>query len=273
MTPGRATDRRSRWGLHRAPGGNSKAREVDRAWRWPLLLALVATIPAFYAELLDVAPSLVPSLAYAIAAAVLATSTVHKGRAGGALADHLRHNLLDGLLTFGLLMAAVLPASSVSDPALVWRLAVAVLTLVRMVWTLRQYFSRGGVAYLMGVAVVVLLLCGAGFWWLEPRTPTFGDGLWLAFTTAATVGYGDVVPTTPASKIFSVFVVLLGFGVLTMVTAAIAASWVETEERRIEREILNDLRRQLDGMRAELQALRAETRAAARLLAERPPGS
>jgi voltage-gated potassium channel len=58
-----------------------------------------------------------------------------------------------------------------------------------------------------------------------------------------------------------VFVVLLGFGVLTMVTAAIATTWIETEERRIEREILHDLRQQLGTVRVELTALRAEIRA------------
>ena len=117
--------------------------------------------------------------------------------------------------------------------------------------------------YLVALAFVVLLMCGVGFWWLEPSTPTLTDGLWLAFTTAATVGYGDVVPTTPASKIFAVFVVLLGFGVLTMVTAAIATSWIETEERRIEREILHDLRRQIGKVDANVAALRSEMRAAA----------
>jgi len=110
-------------------------------------------------------------------------------------------------------------------------------------------------------------MCGVGFWLLEPRTPTLTDGLWLAFTTAATVGYGDVVPTTTASKIFAVFVVLLGFGVLTMVTAAIATNWIETEERRIEREILRDMRQHIGKVDADLTALRAELRAAAHLLA------
>jgi voltage-gated potassium channel len=77
-----------------------------------------------------------------------------------------------------------------------------------------------------------------------------------------------VVPTTPASKIFAVFVVLLGFGVLTLVTAAIATTWIETEERRIEREILHDLRRQIGTLHADLAALRSEVRSAAQLQAE-----
>ena len=46
--------------------------------------------------------------------------------------------------------------------------------------------------------------------------------------TASTLGYGDLIPSTHASRVFSVFVVLLGFGVLSFVTAAIAATFVES---------------------------------------------
>lgn len=159
---------------------------------------------------------------------------------------------------FGLLAAALGPASSTSNAALVLRLVVAFMTLARMVQALRHWVTRGGVVYLMAAACGVLLLCGAGFWWLEPRTPTLSDGLWLAFTTAATVGYGDIVPSTPASRIFAVFVVLLGYGVLTLATAAIATAWIETEERRIEREILRDLHHRLGALHDEVHALRAE---------------
>lgn len=113
-------------------------------------------------------------------------------------------------------------------------------------------------AWPLAAACLLLVGCGVIYWWIEPRTPTFVDGLWLAFVTAYTIGYGDLVPSTHASRIFSVFVVLLGFAVLSLVTAAIAALFVETQERRIEREILHDLHRQLQGLRDELAALRKD---------------
>jgi len=108
------------------------------------------------------------------------------------------------------------------------------------------------------VAAALLALCGAVYTVIEPRTPTLADGLWLAFTTAATVGYGDVVPMTPAAKLFSVFVVLIGFAVLSLVTASIAAIWVESSERTIEREILRDLHLRIHGLGREIEALRAD---------------
>lgn len=256
--------RRAHWGLRLPTSGHGLA--VERRWRPAVLLTLVLTVPAFYAELLDAHPPVVAMLAYALAALAVTAALLHTAARSG---QHGRHVLLNGadvLLVLGLLASALAPASQDSPPALMLRLGVAALTLVRMLWALQGLITRGGVTYLLLLSLGVLGLCGAGFWWLEPRTPTFGDGLWLAFTTAATVGYGDVVPTTPASKIFAVFVVLLGFGILTMVTAAIAASWIESEERQIEREILRDMRYQLDKLRAEIVALRAEQRAAAQLL-------
>ncbi len=224
-------------------------------WRWAALGALAVTIPAFYVELMSQAPPPWADALYLLAALVLAgASWQNRGKPPSG------RGALDLILIVGLTAAALAPPSSLSQAALAWRLGVAFLTLLAMVWRLRHWVTRGGAVYIMLVAFGVLLLCGVGYWWLEPNTPTLADGLWLAFTTAATVGYGDVVPSTPASRIFSVFVVLLGFGVLTLATAAIATTWIETEERRIEREILRDLHQQLGALHKEIAGLREEVR-------------
>jgi voltage-gated potassium channel len=121
----------------------------------------------------------------------------------------------------------------------------------------KQVITRRGLLYSLVLCLLILSLGGVGFWILEPRAHTFGDGLWLAFTTAATVGYGDIVPSTHASRAFSVIVVLLGLAVLSLVTASVAAMFVETEERQIER----DLMQEIGSLRAEVRSLRDEMRA------------
>jgi voltage-gated potassium channel len=246
------------WGLRLAPGESVRARLIEHRWRWPTLAALAATIPAFYEELLEAVPPTLALVAYAVAGLITAAALLHTAWASGRQGEHLRANALDLVLIVGLLLSALMPASSQSLGALSLRLAVAFLTLIHIIWSMQHLLTRGGMAYLMTVAVLVLGLCGVGFWWLEPRATTLSQGLWLAFTTAATVGYGDIVPSTPSSKIFSVFVVMLGYGVLSLVTAAIATNWVETEERIIEREILRDVHRQMDSLREEIAGLRQE---------------
>ena len=114
-----------------------------------------------------------------------------------------------------------------------------------------QLITRRGLLYSLGLSLTILLLGGVGFWLLEPKVETLSDGLWLAFTTAATVGYGDIVPSTHASRIFAVLVVLLGLAVLSLVTASVAAIFVGKEERDIERELMNEIR----ALRAEVAAL------------------
>jgi voltage-gated potassium channel len=259
----------------------SRARAVEVKWRWPITLALLSTVPSFYVELLHESPPLLAVLSYLVAALTMASALLHVGLRSGHLWAHLRANSFDLILCAGLVGAAMLPASSTSDAALWFRVVVGFFTMSRMFWAAHYVITRGGTLWRLIAALLVLALCGLGFWWLEPTTPTFGDALWLAFTTAATVGYGDSVPTTPASRIFAVFVVFLGVGAITLVAAGIASAWIATEERSIEREILSDLHKQIGALRSELSALREALPKAAEIPAngqapaatERPPPS
>ena len=54
----------------------------------------------------------------------------------------------------------------------------------------------------------------------------FSDGLWWAFTTITTVGYGDRYPTTTEGRILAVCLMILGISLLGVVSATIAAWFV-----------------------------------------------
>ena len=54
----------------------------------------------------------------------------------------------------------------------------------------------------------------------------FSDGLWWAFTTITTVGYGDHYPTTSEGRIIAVCLMILGISLLGVVSATIAAWFV-----------------------------------------------
>lgn len=120
----------------------------------------------------------------------------------------------------------------------------------------KRLITRRGLVYSLVLCMLILALGGIGFWVLEPGILTLKDGLWLAFTTAATVGYGDIIPSTDASRAFSVVVVLLGLAVLSLVTASVAAMFVEIEERQIERDLMHEI----GALRAEVRALHDELR-------------
>jgi voltage-gated potassium channel len=139
----------------------------------------------------------------------------------------------------------------------------------------RHFFiTRRGLWYSLALGLVIMGLGGAGFWLLEPRVHTFGDGLWLAFTTAATVGYGDMVPSTHASRVFAVVVVLLGLAILSLVTASVAAMFVETEERQIERDLLREiamLHSEVRELRQLIQAQQVAPSSTERSIPQPPP--
>ena len=55
---------------------------------------------------------------------------------------------------------------------------------------------------------------------VEPAITNYGDGLWYAFVTSTTVGYGDLLAVTLIGRITSVFLTIYGlifFGCLSAV--------------------------------------------------------
>ena len=124
----------------------------------------------------------------------------------------------------------------------------------------KMHIARRGVLYSLVLCGLILLIGGVGFWALDPRVDTLSDGLWLAFTTAATVGYGDVVPSTPASRGFAVVVVLLGLAVLSLATASLAAIFVEKDVAEEEDLLAQDLLREINLLRGDIALLRGEVR-------------
>ena len=134
------------------------------------------------------------------------------------------------------------------------RVTMVVLILVRIIGSLRNLFSPTAMPYLLGLGMVTMALAGVGFYWLEPTIESYGDGLWLAFTSATTVGYGDFVPTTTVSRLFAMIMVLLGYAIMSMVTASIVALFLGEDEKRLRREMHRDIRL----LREEVAKLREE---------------
>ncbi len=120
-----------------------------------------------------------------------------------------------------------------------------------------QYAALAGAALFLASAVAVMLF--------ERRAggsiDDFGTALWWAAVTVTTVGYGDTFPVTPEGRGVAVFLMAVGIALFSLLTANIAAFFVENQTQQ-ERASLEDVLvhlRQIEARLAELQERLAAT--------------
>jgi voltage-gated potassium channel len=64
------------------------------------------------------------------------------------------------------------------------------------------------------LAVVFVLLIGSSIMYSHLEGWSFIDSLYFSTVTMTTIGYGDLTPSTPTSKLFTIFFVLSGVAVM-----------------------------------------------------------
>ncbi|KXU87478.1 potassium transporter [Paraburkholderia monticola] len=244
-------------------GTNDNPRAV-RAWRhlrWALCALSFLAIPAFYIELAVPTPTAltVSRTLYLCMFAGFGLSLTWLAHLSSQPKTLLANNWLDLIVAFG--AAFSIGFGTPPWPPVEWLLRLSFMGVValRIVLSLRGFVAPNRLMWLLLAGALVLAMAGGGFYWLEPRVHSYAEGLWLAFESSATVGYGDIAPTTPASRVFAAFVVLLGYGMLSLVFASIAAAFIGKEERALRREMHRDIKHLNDEivrMHAELKALR-----------------
>ena len=82
-------------------------------------------------------------------------------------------------------------------------------------------------------------------------------GLWWAIQTVTTVGYGDVVPTSTLGRLVAALVMIVGIGFLTVITAVITSTFIESARRSREGPGSDTLAAKLDQIGARLEAIEA----------------
>ena len=130
------------------------------------------------------------------------------------------------------------------------------LRLFRLAPIARRVFSAEGLQYTATLAALTAIGGGAGFAALEGNRST-ADGVYWALTTMTTVGYGDVLPTTAATKTLAVVVMLVGIGFVAVLTGAIAQRFLTPAIEAEAVEVEEDLDTATASILSELRALQA----------------
>jgi voltage-gated potassium channel len=96
----------------------------------------------------------------------------------------------------------------------------------------RQVLTQRGFHFVALFATILVFLC-AGLVTVAERHAhgslihDYGQGLWWAVVTVTTVGYGDRVPVTPLGQSVAVILMLVGIGLIGVLTATIASYFME----------------------------------------------
>lgn len=92
----------------------------------------------------------------------------------------------------------------------------------------RQFIGLAG-------AAAVVLAGGTVFYHLVEKF-SWLNSIFFCVTTLTTVGYGDIVPTTDAGKIFTIFYILIGIGIVaTFANTLIQRAMLKRQYRRSQR--------------------------------------
>jgi len=136
--------------------------------------------------------------------------------------------------------------------------------LLKLSHTTRALLARNHLGTVLLVALIFTLSSGMLIASLDPSIESVWDGIWWAWVTVATVGYGDIVPQSVAGKLFGALVILFGVGFFSLLTASFSAYFISRGELEIEEEELEEIdqlkniERRIDRIEKTLQ--RIETR-------------
>ncbi len=117
----------------------------------------------------------------------------------------------------------------------------------------------------LGVGVGSLAALSAEQGQPESNINDLPTALWWSLTTVTTVGYGDHFPVTGQGRLVATMLMLLGIGLLGVVTASLASFIVDRvgeEEESIEQRTFRDVERlvhEVRALREELAELRGAT--------------
>jgi voltage-gated potassium channel len=144
-------------------------------------------------------------------------------------ASALRAHWLDVLIVV-LTVPFVPPALASLRLLRILRLARLAALGTRAISAERRLTTRKNFRFIALITAVVVAVAGFAVSYADAENVAGpGEGMWWAISTVSTVGYGDVYPETTVGRFLAGALMLVGIGFLSLLTASIAARFVEDD--------------------------------------------
>lgn len=141
------------------------------------------------------------------------------------------------------------------------RLLLMLTLILNISDTVREVLSRNNLGVTLLVAFIFIIFSGIFIAGIDPSVDSLWEGIWWAWVTVTTVGYGDIVPSSVAGKIFGAFLILLGIGLFSLLTANFSALFIAREEKNVRQKeedainILKQIEQRLSTLETKIEQL------------------
>ena len=123
------------------------------------------------------------------------------------------------------------------------RVLIAVQVFVNASSTFRELLARNHLGTTLGVSLIIMTIAGMLVAGIDPGIESVWEGLWWAWVTITTVGYGDVVPVTGEGRLIGAILILIGVGLFAMLTASISVLFISRSDEEMEENLEQQMRK------------------------------
>ncbi|BFM16159.1 hypothetical protein R50073_23420 [Maricurvus nonylphenolicus] len=234
------------------PEENSRARLCSQILEWPMLAATLWIISLWYLSTKDSSYQ----FTY-FHDAILWGLFIVETTALSVLVDDTKRYLKGNWINL-LIIILGLPILWGVGPYVLALRALRLLTLLSLLWhvgsSVRHLLSQNSLGPTLCGAAIVIVMAGFMIAVIDPGINNASEGIYWAWVTVTTVGYGDVVPTSDMGRFFAGVLMLIGIGLFAMLTASFAALFISRTEKDEHDRIAQTLDR-VEKLEAQIQSL------------------
>lgn len=128
---------------------------------------------------------------------------------------------------------------------------MSVINLVRIIAFLsrplkkaQRFYNTNGFKYVVFATFMTIITGGVLIHYAEGMD--FDDGIWWAFVTATTVGYGDISPNTFFGRMIAMVLMLVGIGLIGSLTSTLTSFFMTRQNRKSSEAVLDAVKKELD---------------------------